>query len=164
MTAEPDGDLPLVEVILEDGRWAEIGLSGLAEAAATAVLDEFGLPPEAYEISLLACNDVRIATLNNQFRGKDRPTNVLSWPSSERDGSHLGNTPIFLGDMALAFETCAREAVDADLTLSAHVSHLIVHGVLHLLGQDHQNDEEACEMERNEVKILASIGVGNPYK
>lgn len=152
-----------VEVILEDQRWAGIRLGEVAGAAARATLEALGRDPDAHEISLLGCDDARITQLNGQFREKPRPTNVLSWPSGEVGVPEEGEDPVFLGDMALAYETCAAEADAAELALSAHVTHLVVHGVLHLLGYDHDDDEQASDMEAIEVKILASLGIGNPY-
>lgn len=166
MTDEPGASAPLVEAIVEDPRWEAVGIGGLADMAARATLSELGLDPADHEISLLACDDARITSLNADFRGKPRPTNVLSWPSGELEGAGGGGAaaePVFLGDIALAYETCAAEAAEAGLTLARHATHLVVHGVLHLLGHDHDVDAEAEEMERIEIKILAGMGVDNPY-
>jgi probable rRNA maturation factor len=160
-----------LDIVIEDPRWAEAGLEPLASRAAEATLAHLGLDPEAWEIVLLACDDDRIAALNADFRGKPQPTNVLSWPSEERGAEAPGQPPAppdpddgpELGDIALAFETCAREAGEAGLTLEAHAAHLVVHATLHLLGYDHISDADAALMERIEVEILASIGVANPY-
>ncbi len=164
MSAENADTAYLVETVIEEARWDEIGILALADAAAREVLAEAGHGEEGFEISLLACNDARIAELNGAFRGKPRPTNVLSWPSGELDeAGQSGDEPVFLGDIALAYETCAAEAAAAGLTLEAHATHLVVHGVLHLLGHDHEEDGEAETMERIEVKILARLGIANPY-
>jgi len=153
---------PLVEVVIEDPRWEAASLEALAERAARAALEAEGLDPSGRAISLLCCDDVRIAALNAEFRGKPEATNVLSWPAGPADRAMPGE-PEHLGDLALSYETCAREAADAGLSLRDHSAHLLVHGVLHLLGRDHIDEAEADEMERLETKILASMGVDDPY-
>lgn len=163
----------LIDCLLEDGRWQAIGLETLAESAAHAVVAELGLQAGGYEIALLGCSDSRIAALNADFRGKPQPTNVLSWPSEERAATTPGampalpgpgtRTPLELGDIALAWETCAGEAAAAGREMKAHVTHLVVHGILHLLGFDHDYDADAALMERYEVDILAKLGLPNPY-
>lgn len=156
-----------VDLIIEDDRWRELGLQALAERSVTATLTHLDLAPEDWEISLLACDDARIAALNGDFRAKPRPTNVLSWPSEER--ANPGNKPNpptgdpELGDIAIAYETCMAEAADGDKPPEDHVTHLIVHGVLHLLGYDHENDSDADLMESTEIAILGKLGVPNPY-
>lgn len=158
---------PLVEVILEDPRWHEAGLEPLAERAAHAALAGAGRDPLRHEVALLACSDARIAGLNADFRGKPKPTNVLSWPdfdgpAPEPAGGADGQR-LFLGDIAIAYDTCLREAEEGGIPFADHVSHLVVHGVLHLLGYDHVDDAEAEAMEALETKVLASMGVPNPY-
>ncbi len=152
----------LVEVLIEDPRWEALGVGALAERAARAALEAVGVDPAAAEISLLAADDGRIAALNADFRGKPAPTNVLSWPSGE--GPAAPGEPRFLGDLALAWETCRAEAEAAGIAPADHVTHLIVHGVLHLVGHDHAEDAEAEAMEALETLILASLGVANPYR
>ncbi|MEZ5720367.1 MAG: rRNA maturation RNase YbeY [Paracoccaceae bacterium] len=156
----------IVETIIEDERWAEAGLEPLAERACAAALDHLGI--DGAEISLLACDDTRIAALNADFRGKPAPTNVLSWPSEERGAEVPGGEPLppedlELGDIAIAFETCAREAAAADKPFADHVTHLLVHGTLHLLGYDHIEDKDAGLMEALEVEILGKLGIADPY-
>jgi probable rRNA maturation factor len=166
--------MELVETVIEDVRWQALGLAALAERAGRAVLGASGLPVEGFSISLMGCDDDRIAALNADFRGKPQPTNVLSWPSEERGAQDLGEAPTppepgdaaapeFLGDIAIAWETCAREAAEHGKPMADHVTHLIVHGVLHLLGYDHVEDDDAARMEGLEVRILASLGVSDPY-
>ncbi len=156
----------LVETLIEDERWRQAGLEGLAGRACGAVLARFGLPVELSEISLLGCDDARIAALNAQFRGKAAPTNVLSWPGQEglspADWQPKG-APVELGDIAIAWETCAREAREQGKAFDDHVVHLLVHATLHLLGFDHIEDREAAEMEALEVEILGKLGISDPY-
>ncbi|MCB1372241.1 MAG: rRNA maturation RNase YbeY [Rhodobacteraceae bacterium] len=155
---------PLVDLVLEDPRWEAAGLEAVATSAARAALLEVGRDPAQHELSLLACDDARIAGLNETFRGVAKPTNVLSWPAFEGAVPQPGGDgPVFLGDMALAFETCAREAQAAGIPLAAHAAHLVVHGLLHLLGHDHEDDTAAEAMEAIETKTLASLGIADPY-
>lgn len=168
---------PLVDCLIEDTRWEALGLPDLAEAAAQAVLARLGLEPSAFEISLLGCNDARIAELNADFRGKPQPTNVLSWPSGERGAAVAGEMPVQpriaahgghggpqeLGDIAIAYDTCAAEAAAAGRPIADHAAHLLVHGTLHLLGFDHERDLDATLMEELEVEILGKMGVRDPY-
>jgi probable rRNA maturation factor len=165
---------PLVDTVIEDARWEGFGLSPCAEAAGIATLAALGLRPAGFSIVLLGCNDARIAALNAEFRGKARATNVLSWPSEERGATVPGTPPDLpepgnaddpteLGDIALAWETCAAEAEAAGKPMVHHVTHLIVHGILHLVGYDHRTDADAALMEAVEGRALATLGVGNPY-
>ncbi len=159
--------VPPVEVVLEDPRWEAAGLAAIAERAAQALLAELGIAAEDCEISLLGTDDARIARLNAGFRGRDAPTNVLSWPAFELDSPGLlpagEERPVFLGDIALAYDTCAGEAQAAGLSLHDHAAHLCVHGILHLLGFDHEIDADAERMQAVEVKALASLGIPDPY-
>lgn len=159
----------LVDILIEDPRWAN--LEPLANRAIEKTLTAFGLAPGEFEVSLLACDDDRIAQLNADFRQKGQPTNVLSWPSAERgavcEGAHpdLPQLPFDseLGDIAISFDTCAREAQQAQKPFDHHVTHLIVHGTLHLLGFDHIRDGDAALMEGLEAKILGNLDISNPY-
>lgn len=159
-----------VDCIVEDARWVDI--AELALTATDATLSRLGLEPTAFEISLLACDDARIANLNADFRGKPAATNVLSWPSDERAAAMDGEMPLppqpgpdtELGDIAIAYETCAREAAEAGKSMSDHTIHLLVHGTLHLLGFDHERDGDATLMEALETEILGKLGITDPYK
>lgn len=158
-----------VDVIIEDTRWVDARLEHLATRAVPATLEHVGLEPDDWDVTVLGCDDARIAALNATFREKDRATNVLSWPSEERSAAVSGHIPDApagdpeLGDIALAFETCQREAAEQDKPAEQHIIHLIVHGVLHLLGYDHVRDGDGDLMESQEIAILAELGVPNPY-
>ncbi len=125
------------------------------------------------ELSLLACDDARIAALNADFRDKPIATNVLSWPEEDLSPDLAGDAPraptsdpggaFGLGDIAIAYDTCAREAAEQGKPMVDHVTHLIVHGTLHLLGYDHIRDQDAAVMEAIEVKLLGIMGVPDPY-
>ena len=157
---EPSRRLTL-EVVHEAGEWDRFGpveeavAAAAHEIAATPVLD-IGLA----EACVALTTDAEIACLNATYRGKSTPTNVLSFPSG--DGAPGGDVRR-LGDIVLAAETIAREADEQGLPPLHHVQHLVVHGVLHLLGFDHETEAEADEMEALEVEILARLGVANPY-
>ncbi|WP_374802212.1 rRNA maturation RNase YbeY [Paracoccus zhouxuedongae] len=164
----------LVDPVIEDPRWSDAGLEALAEVAARATLADQGLDADGFEISLLACDDARIAALNADFRGKPQPTNVLSWPAEERGAERDGDRPDApdpgdpddpepLGDIAIAYDTCAHEAAEAGKPMADHVTHLIVHATLHLLGYDHIRDGDATLMEGTETRILAQMGLADPY-
>jgi probable rRNA maturation factor len=159
----PERAAPLVDLVCEDDRWEAAGIAEVAERAARAALAAADLPAEGREISLLAAGDARVAELNAAFRARARPTNVLSWPAAPQGRAQAGE-PILLGDIALAYETCAAEAEAAGIPLADHLAHLVVHGVLHLAGHDHEDDAEAETMEALEAKALASIGVSDPYR
>ncbi len=159
-----------VEIAFEDDRWVELGLQTLTQSAVTATLSHLDLVPTDWAVSVLACDDARIATLNDDFRDKPGPTNVLSWPSAERGAPDPGAVPAppedpdgELGDIAISYDTCAREASDAGKPMADHVTHLMVHATLHLLGYDHIRDQDATLMERTEIEILGKLGLPDPY-
>ena len=149
----------MIEVILEDERWEAVGLEALCGPAEREALAVTGRGPEGFEIALMGCDDARIAVLNKNFRGKETATNVLSWPASDTPPKDAGA----LGDIAIAYETCVREATEKGVSVQEHVTHLVIHGILHLLGYDHISDDEADEMEGLEIKALAKLGLSNPY-
>jgi probable rRNA maturation factor len=159
MTARAGGSLIEVEVELADPDW-EAALpeaEAIAAEAVRAALGDPGFdPPIVGAVSLRLADDAALQALNRQFRGKDAPTNVLSFPAHETAAPYLG-------DLALAFGVCRREAEDQGKALADHLRHLCVHGALHLVGFDHQDDAEAEEMEALETEILARLGVDDPY-
>ncbi|WP_295209099.1 rRNA maturation RNase YbeY [uncultured Brevundimonas sp.] len=143
----------MIEIEVEAEAWtgalrdAEAVVDRAAQAALGAMQGD---------IVVLLTDDAAVRELNGRFRDKDRPTNVLSFPAPKNAFPHLG-------DIVLAYGVCATEAEAQGKTLADHLSHLVVHGVLHLLGRDHEDDAEAEEMEAEEREILAQIGVADPY-
>jgi probable rRNA maturation factor len=154
----PDSELPGWTTVSQDACNAAIAQSQYA-----------GLAHRNFDlcISIKLSDNTEVQTLNAQYRGRDKPTNVLSFPMmDEASLNSIANTDdgeVLLGDMILAYETCAAEAAEKGISLYQHVTHLIIHGTLHLLGYDHINDAEAEDMEALEVKALASMGLPNPY-
>ncbi|MGB3318178.1 MAG: rRNA maturation RNase YbeY [Sphingopyxis granuli] len=140
-----------------------------AVAAALALTPWAGLADAAplVEVAVRLTDDAEVQALNRDFRGKDRPTNVLSFPQVQADLldtlSNSDDGEILLGDIVLARETCVREAAEKAVPIADHATHLIVHGTLHLVGYDHLDDPAADAMEALEVKALASLGIANPY-
>ncbi len=161
----PDGQVD-VTVTIADDRWASLDaalsdrLPPLVEAACAVA----GGPPGAAEVSLVLGDDAMVRRLNQDYRGQDKPTNVLSFALSEGDSPPpLPGTPVMLGDVVIAYERVVDEAEAAERSPLVHLCHLVVHGVLHLLGYDHQNDADALAMERLETDILAGFGIPDPY-
>ncbi|HZZ60477.1 MAG TPA: rRNA maturation RNase YbeY [Roseiarcus sp.] len=132
----------------------------LARETIAACVAESGFAAHTGLVSLCLTDDAEVRNLNARWRGIDKPTNVLSFPAAPAEAAN--ETPI-LGDIALAFETLAREAKEAGAPLSDHYRHLVAHGFLHLIGYDHQTDDEAGRMEELERRILARLGVADPY-
>ena len=160
-----------VELVIEDDRWSSLDLATLATSATGATLARIGLEASVFGIAVLACDDARIAVLNADFRGRPAATNVLSWPAEERGAATPGEAPPppdpatpELGDIAIAYDTCAAEARAASVPLIAHATHLLVHATLHLLGYDHETDADAELMEGLEVEILGNLGLPDPYR
>ena len=148
-----------VDLAVEDPSWTALGdLQSLVERAVAAAFAEAGVAPdEASELSVLFCDDAAIRELNRQWRGKDKPTNVLSFPT-EGPGAE-----VMLGDIAIAYGTVRREAEAEGRPIADHVSHLVIHGALHLLGEDHEDPAEAEAMEALERGAMARLGLPDPY-
>lgn len=160
-------------VLIESGWPDSIGWSALAADAVDAAIAQtpnagLALSDASIEVSVKFTSDDEVRVLNRDYRGKDKPTNVLSFPMVAPDLIEMiANTDdgeVLLGDIVLAYGTCAREAEARGITIAAHATHLIVHGTLHLLGYDHMNDGEAEAMEALEQAIMASLGLHNPYE
>ncbi|MEL6978767.1 MAG: rRNA maturation RNase YbeY [Pseudomonadota bacterium] len=165
-----------VALRLDAARWSEsLGdTEAVTRRAVIAALEAAKVDPAAVELSVLLIDDNASQALNARHRGRNAATNVLSWPAfsldaplnaSAIDGLAAGapDALVFLGDLAVAFETTLREAEAQSKSLDAHYSHLIVHGVLHLLGYDHQSETDAGAMEATEIAALSAIGVADPY-
>lgn len=157
-----------LEIAIETDWPAAIDWEALAERALAAlaqVAPELANP--RLSASLLFSDDAEVHALNRAWRGKDKPTNVLSFPMLEREELLVlaaEGPPELLGDIALALETCTREAAEKGVPLEHHAAHLIVHGLLHLAGHDHvHSDAEAAAMEALEIKALAQLGIADPY-
>jgi probable rRNA maturation factor len=147
-----------IEVTIEGGDWQRLGdPEALVIRAVRAALA--GAPSRVGAIGVLLTDDAAIRALNAGFRGKDKATNVLSFPAPAMPG----DPEPMLGDIALGFETCAREADDESKTLQDHATHLVIHGVLHLLGLNHETETEAEAMETREIAVLAGLGIADPY-
>lgn len=143
----------MIDIEIEAEAWTAAlpEVAAVAERAAAAALGAV-----AGDVVVLLTDDEAVRALNARFRNRDKPTNVLSFPAPENAAPHLG-------DIVLAYGVCATEAEAQGKSLPDHLSHLVVHGVLHLLGRDHEDDAEADEMEAEEREILAELGVADPY-
>jgi len=152
-----------VDVVHEVDQWRDNGVdrSLVARAVKAAIAAAGSAGDDPCEIAVLLTSDAQVRDLNGKWRGQERPTNVLSFPLAA-DGAPPGE-PRLLGDVVLAFETVLDEAGAKGLPLGDHASHLVVHGVLHLLGFDHQSDAEADGMEELERRVMASLGLADPY-
>ncbi len=148
----------MIDIEIEDESWLDAlpDVEALVERAAQAALDTLPKAQGGGAVAILLADDVAIAELNTRFRGKPTSTNVLSFPAATSAYPHLG-------DVALAFGVCAGEAEAQGKSLSDHLSHLVVHGVLHLLDYDHETDADAEVMEQMECEILRRVGVADPY-
>jgi probable rRNA maturation factor len=162
---------PEISVAIPCSQWAE-ALPMAEELCQHVVLAALAGSPDALpegsldrlEVSLVLADDAMVQTLNRQYRGQDKATNVLSFAALDgEEDAPLSDGPLLLGDVVLAFETTSREAAAEAKTLNDHLSHLLVHGVLHLLGYDHLEEAEAEEMEEQERRILAGLGIADPY-
>ncbi len=176
MNDDPDDSRFLnLEVTIRDPRWRQVVPDAetlVAQAArATLSMAHCGLGRHscAIEASLTLADDALLRDLNHRYRGQDKPTNVLSFPADDdaawprSDNREENAPPTLLGDVVIGRQTALREAEDQDKAVRDHLCHLVVHGMLHLLGYDHEKDPEAEEMERLEVEILSTLGVGDPY-
>lgn len=148
-------------VRVEDPAWSMGDPVAVADMVLTALSARVGAPRGCATADLLYADDAALADLNARYRHKDGPTNVLAFPSS---GPHADGEPIFLGGVALASGVAEREARERGIPLSHHTTHLTLHGLLHLLGYDHERDEDRTAMEGVEIAILSQFGIANPYE
>ena len=168
MTKDSGPALPDLDIAIEAAWPDSVDWSALSFAALNALTaDAPELANPRLSASIVFTSDAEVQALNAQWRGKDKPTNVLSFPMLERDELltlAFAGPPELLGDIALALETCTREAADKGISLEHHGAHLIVHGLLHLAGYDHETSpEDARAMERLEINALAQMGIADPY-
>ena len=161
-----------IELIIEDQRWSEISkdFSFLKEAALLALSQEatetapLAMKSPHRLAVLVMSDDASIKDLNKTYRGKDKATNVLSFPSTESLLPGEENEPVHIGDVILAYDYVSEEAKNEKKALQTHLSHLVVHGVLHLLGYDHETSKDAEAMETLEIKLMKQLGLDNPYE
>jgi probable rRNA maturation factor len=153
--ARPTRNAPAIDIVVESPLWRDepdaADVIRRAIGAAAAMTDAGA----DRELAVMLCDDAAMRDLNGRWRGRPEPTNVLSFPAVPGTGT--------LGDIAIAYETTAREAHAEGKPFGDHLSHLAVHGFLHLLGYDHESDAEAAAMERLETTILARLGIADPY-
>ena len=164
----------MLEVALEaDGEWdSSRSWEPLVRKAAGAAIAQSAYPSlvdsdRPIEISVTLTGDEQVRALNAKWRGKDKPTNVLSFPMVDEldlTRANLSDRELLLGDIVLARGVCEREAAEKGVSIEQHATHLIVHGTLHLLGYDHHNEAEAADMEEREVRALECLGIANPYE
>ncbi len=147
-----------IDVLQNDPAWQDVpDAQSWAQVALNKAADHLGV--EAGEVSIVLCGDAEISELNRQWRGQNKATNVLSFPLPE----HSGEGAQMLGDIIISLQTTLREANDEAKPFRDHFSHLVVHGFLHLMGYDHETEEEAEEMETEERKILFDLEIPDPY-
>jgi probable rRNA maturation factor len=147
-------------------RWEALVRTAAEAAISQSAFPQLARSRRTVELSVRLTSDDEVKALNASWRGKDKPTNVLSFPQSEPET--LAEAPVdgpelMLGDLVLARGVCEREAAEKQIPLEDHAAHLIVHGTLHLLGHDHQDDGSAEDMESREVRALAQLGISDPY-
>lgn len=136
--------------------------AALADEVAKAIAAGVDLPAPETSATVMLSSDANVRVLNDRWRGMDKPTNVLSFPMQAPPGAR-GNGPLEIGDIVIAEETLVREAAEMRISAHDHFRHLVLHGLLHLLGYDHEKDDEAEVMEALETRILATLGVADPY-
>ena len=147
--------------------WAALARSAAQSAIATSAFPQLADSPRAVEVSVRLTGDDQVRALNAHWRGKDKPTNVLSFPmadEAELIAADDEGPELMLGDIILARATCAREAEEKGIPFEDHAAHLMVHGTLHLLGYDHMDERDAADMEAREVEALKRLGIANPYE
>lgn len=158
-----------IDIVVKDSRWATAmdDVIETCRAAACAAFSAGISKPLVAEAAVVLADDDFVAALNRQYRGRDGATNVLSFAATgpgDPEIPAVASVPALLGDIIVARETTVREAAAVGISIEHHLRHLVVHGMLHLLGFDHMTDEEAAEMEPLETQVLATMGVADPYR
>ena len=161
IAALPD---PEVSITIDRGEWPPEAPAAVAEVAGHALRRALPTAPAVLVLDITLTDDGEQRRLNRTWRGKDAPTNVLAFPAADPAAAPPPGAPCLLGDVVLALGTIRREAAEQDKPFIDHLRHLVVHGVLHLLGHDHQSPAEAAAMEAREIAILAELGVPDPYR
>jgi len=164
----------MLEIAIDaDGEWDSSGpwdqlVRGAAEAAiAESAFPQLVTAERLVEISVRLTGNEEVRALNSEWRGKDKPTNVLSFPMADEDElqrANLAGPELLLGDIILARGVCEAEAAVKGVSVQQHAAHLVVHGTLHLLGYDHHDEDDAADMEKREVRALNRLGIANPYE
>jgi probable rRNA maturation factor len=147
--------------------WEQLTRNAAEAAIAESAFPQLATSERLIEISVRLSRDEEVRTLNAQWRGKDKPTNVLSFPmagNDDLDNANVAGPELLLGDIILARGVCEAEAEEKGISFEQHATHLIVHGTLHLLGHDHHHDAEAADMEGREIRALERLGIANPYE
>ena len=163
-------------IVYKDDRWKKIPLQKIAQSSLNLIVDKILHKEKQLEISILASNDFELAKLNKQYRGSSTPTNILAWPEHDFKRSTPGALPNytstsygdfdgldFIGNLAISFDRCSIEAQEENISLEDHITHLLIHGFLHLIGFDHENELDATLMEEIEKRLLFQLGIKNPY-
>ena len=151
-----------IDITIKDERWKN--LSGTVQNIFELTLQIAAFKGKNIEISLVLANDNFVRELNKNYRGKNKPTNILSFPQIDKNYTALTEEPQNLGDIVLALETIEKESCEQEKNFNDHLTHLLVHGTLHLIGYDHIKDKEAKEMESLEIRILEKLNIKNPYR
>jgi probable rRNA maturation factor len=147
--------------------WDALARAAVQAAVAESAFPQLATAERQVEISVTLTSDEQVRELNAEWRGKDKPTNVLSFPMADigdLQATKLAGPELLLGDIILAHGVCSTEASDKGLTVEEHASHLLIHGTLHLLGYDHHEDADAGDMEAREIRALQRLGIANPYE
>ena len=151
----------------DSSRWQQLACKAAEAAIAESAFPELAMSKRLAEISVRLTGDEEVRALNAEWRGKDKPTNVLSFPMAERHELHeetIADRELLLGDIILARGVCEAEAAEKGITVEQHATHLLIHGTLHLLGYDHLDAAAAADMEAREVRALGRLGIANPYE
>ena len=150
----------------DSSNWTQLARKAATSAIAESAFPQLGSGPRNVELGVRLTSDDEVRALNAEWRGKDKATNVLSFPMAEADELEDASEgpELMLGDIVLARGVCAAEAADKAISIEDHATHLMVHGTLHLLGYDHGDEETAADMEQREVRALARLGIADPYQ